>query len=177
MKTTTLCAFLAMAVLSAACKGDKKKEGDGTVGAGAGTQGEGGKGAAHECTVIVAAKAAPADPITGTGTDADEAKAEEMAWTDACKKLPPPEQPACKDSSRWSATTSKGTAQGKTTATITLIAAAPPQITGKGSSKENEEAACQAALLDACEKAGAQGDCVAAGTHEAKGKMASSSSK
>jgi hypothetical protein len=174
MKTTTLCVLLA-ALSLAACKGDKKKP-DGTVGAGAGTQGEA-KGMAHECTVIVAAKVAPADPITGTGTDADETKAEEAAWTDACKKLPPTEQPACRDTSRWQASTSKGTAQGKTTATITLTPASPPQITGKGSSSENEEAACQAALLDACEQAGAAGDCVAAGTHENRGKMATSSSK
>lgn len=178
MKTTTLCALLAVAVLAVACKkDDKKKEGDGTVGAGAGTQGEAARGSSHECTIIVAAKAAAAEPITGTATDADPAEAEEAAWADACKKLPPTDQPACKDSSRWTAATSKGTAQGKTTATITLTAASPPQVTGKGASPENEEAACQAALLDACEKAGAQGDCVTAGTHEQKGKMASSSSK
>ena len=176
MKTTTLCALLAVAVLSAACKKDDKKP-DGTVGAGAGTQGEGGKGMAHECTVIVAAKAPPAEPITGTGVDADPLKAEEAAWADACMKLPPPERPACRDSNRWQATTSKGTAQGKTTATITLAPASPPQITGKGASAESEEAACQAALLDACEKAGASGDCVAAGTHESRGKMASSTAK
>ena len=178
MRTTTLCALLAVAALSvAACKGDRKKEGDGTVGAGAGTQGEATKGSAHECTVVIAAKPAPADPIIGTATDADPAVAEEAAWADACKKLPPTEQPACRDTARWTATTSKGTAQGKTTATITLTAASPPQITGKGSSTENEAAACQAALLDACEQAGAQGDCITAGTHESRGKMASSSSK
>jgi hypothetical protein len=175
MKTTTLCALLAAVVCCVACKKDDKKP-DGTVGAGAGTQGEAGKGMAHECKVVIAARPAPADPITGTGTDADPAKAEEAAWTDACKKLPPTEQPACRDTTRWTAAVSRGTAQGKTTATITLTAASPPQITGKGASKENEAAACQAALLDACEQAGAQGDCVAAGTHESRGKMASSGS-
>ena len=173
MKTTTLTVLLVVAAL-AGCKGDRKKEGDGTVGAGAGTQGAAGKGATYECKVIIAAKVAPADPITGTATDADPVKAEQAAWADACKKLPPTEQPACKDSNRWAATTSNGTANGKTTTTITLTAAPPPQITGKGASRENDAAACQAALLDACQQAGAEGDCVAAGTHEARGKMASS---
>lgn len=177
MKTTTVCALIAVAVLAAGCKKDDKKP-DGTVGAGAGTQGKAvGKGGAHECTVIIAAKAGPADPITGTGTDADEAKATEAAWIDACKKLPPTEQPACRDTARWQASTSTGSAQGKTTATITLTPASPPQVTGKGSSADKEEAACQAALLDACEQAGAAGDCVTAGTHESRGKMASSTAR
>ena len=174
MTTTTLSVLVIAAALAAGCKGDRKKEGDGTVGAGAGTQGAGDKASTYECKVIIAAKVAPHDPITGTATDADPAKAEEAAWADACKKLPPTEQPACKDSNRWSAATSSGTASGKTTTTITLTAASPPQITGKGASRENDAAASQAALLDACQQAGAEGDCVAAGTHEARGKMASS---
>lgn len=167
--TTLLSALLAAGSLSA-CKEDK---GDGTVGAGAGKPGS---SASHDCTIIVAAKPGATDPISGSGTAADEGAATEAAWTDACKKLPPPEQPACRDANRWQPTTSIGRAK-EVTVTITLAPAPPPQVQGKGTSSESEEAACQAALLDACGKAGGAGDCVAAGTHEQKGKMASSSTK
>ena len=92
----------------------------------------------------------------------------------ACGKLPPPEQPACHDSARYQAAVGVGTANQEVTVTVTLTPAPPPQVTGTAASDQSQAAACQAALLDACEKAGGQGDCVAAGTHEKKGEVTDS---
>jgi hypothetical protein len=153
--------LLAALVCAFACKKDDK--GDGSIANRAETGGQ------HECAIIVAAKPAAAQPITGSGSAPDEAAATEAAWKDACGKLPPPEQPACHDSSRYQAATGVGKASKDVTVTVTLTPAPPPQVTGKAASDQSEEAACQAALLDACEKAGGEGDCVAAGTHEKKG--------
>jgi hypothetical protein len=47
-------------------------------------------------------------------------------------------------------------------------------VTGKAESDQSQAAACQAALLHACEKAGGEGDCVAAGTHEKRGEVSGS---
>jgi len=156
------------ALLLAACK--KEDKGDGSIA----NRAE--KGGHHECTIIVAAKPPAAQPITGTGSAPDEAVATEAAWKDACGKLPPPEQPACHDGNRYQAATGVGKANKDVTVTVTLTPAPPPQVTGKAASDESEAAACQAALLDACEKAGGEGDCVAAGTHEKKGEIKGSKS-
>ena len=158
--------LLAALVAAAACK--KEDKGDGSL------AGRAEKGGSHECTIIVAVKPPPSQPITGSGTAADEAVATETAWTEACGKLPPPEQPACRDSSRYQAAVGVGKANKDVTVTVTLTPAPPPQVTGKAASDQSVAAACQAALLDACEKAGGEGDCVAAGTHEKKGEAVSS---
>jgi hypothetical protein len=158
--------FLVALLAAAACK--KEDKGDGSI------AGRAEKGGSHECSITVAAKAPPSQPITGSGTAPDEAAATEAAWTEACGKLPPPEQPACRDSSRYQAAVGVGKANKDVTVTVTLTPAPPPQVTGKAASDENVAAACQAALLDACEKAGGEGDCVAAGTHEMKGEVTGS---
>ncbi len=157
--------FVALLLL-AACK--KEDKGDGSIANRAATGGK------HECSITVAAKAPAAPPITGSGTDKDEAAATTAAWADACGKLPPPEQPACHDSARYQAAVGVGTANQDVTVTVTLTPAPPPQVTGTAASDQSQAAACQAALLDACEKAGGQGDCVAAGTHEKKGEVTDS---
>ena len=157
------------ALLLAGCKKEDKK-GDGSIA----NRAE--KGGRHECTIIVAAKPPAAQPISGSGTAQDEAIATEAAWKEACGKLPPPEQPACHDSNRYQAAVGTGKAGKDITVTVTLTPAPPPQVSGKAASDESEAAACQAALLDACEKAGGQGDCVAAGTHEKKGEITGSTS-
>jgi len=159
--------LLLLAVAAApGCK--KEDKGDGSI------AGRAEKGAAatghHECTIIVAARTPAAQPITGSGSAPDEAAATEAAWTDACGKLPPPEQPACHDPARYQAAVGVGKSKD-VTVTVTLTPAPPPQVTGKAASDQSEAAACQAALLDACEKAGGEGDCVAAGTHEKKGEI------
>ena len=162
-------ALLACLLLVAACK--KEDKGDGTIANRAATGGR------HECSITVAAKAPAAQPITGSATDKDEAAATTAAWADACGKLPPPEQPACHDANRYQSAIGVGKASPKNqdvTVTVTLTPAPPPQVTGQAASDESQAAACQAALLDACEKAGGQGDCVAAGTHEKKGEIAGS---
>jgi hypothetical protein len=155
---------LIVILLLAGCK--KEDKGDGTV---AGKAEAGGK---HECTITVAAVAPPSEPLTGSSTGADEAAATEAAWKDACGKLPPPEQPACRDSTRYQAAVGVGRAGSDITVTVTLTPAPPPQVSGKAASDQSPEAACQAALLDACEKAGGQGDCVKAGTHTKLGEVA-----
>ena len=153
-------------LLAAACKKDDK--GDGSVAKPAD------KGGAHECAITVAAKMPAAEPITGTGSGKEEAAATEAAWTEACGKLPPPEQPACRDGNRYQAAVGTATVGQDLTVTVTLTPAPPPQVTGNAASDESQAAACQAALLDACEKAGGEGDCVAAGSHEKKGEVAGS---
>ena len=153
-------------LLLAGCKQEDK--GDGSI------AGRAEKGGHHECTVIVAARAPASAPITGSGTAPDETVASEAAWTQACSKLPPPEQPACRDPARYQAATGVGKAGKDVTVTVTLTPAPPPQVTGKAASDESQAAACQAALLDACEKAGGEGDCVTAGTHEKRGEVAGS---
>lgn len=159
---------LAVLLLLAAPGCKKEDKGDGSI------AGRAEKGGRHECTITVAAKAPAAEPITGSGTATDEAAATEAAWTQACGKLPPPEQPACRDSARYQAAVGVGKANNNVTVTVTLTPAPPPQVTGKAASDESAAAACQAALLDACEKAGGEGDCVAAGTHEKKGEVVGS---
>lgn len=157
-------ARLALAVLLiAGCK--KEDKGDGSI------ANRADKGGQHECTITVAARPPAAQPITGSGTAPDEATATEAAWKDACAKLAPPEQPACHDPAHYQAATGVARANKDVTVTVTLTPAPPPQVTGKAASDQSETAACQAALLDACEKAGGQGDCVAAGTHEKKGEI------
>lgn len=158
---------LALALLLvAACK--KEEPGDGSI---ANRADEGGS---HECAITVAAKPPAAEPITGSGTGKDEVTATEAAWKDACGKLPPPEQPACRDATRYQAAVGTARANQDLTVTVTLTPAPPPQVTGKAASDQSQAAACQAALLDACEKAGGEGDCVAAGTHEKKGEVTDS---
>ena len=149
-----------------ACK--KEDKGDGSVARPAD------KGGAHECTITVAARPPASEPITGTGTGKDEAAATEAAWTEACGKLPPPEQPACRDGDRYQAAVGTAKVNQDLTVTVTLTPAPPPQVTGTAASDQSQAAACQAALLDACEKAGGEGDCVAAGTHEKKGEITDS---
>ncbi len=151
------------ALVLASCK--KEDKGDGSI------ANRADKGGHHECTIIVAAKPPPAAPVTGSGSAEDEAVATEAAWKEACGKLAPPEQPACHDANRYQAAVGVGKASKDVTVTVTLTPAPPPQVTGQAASDEGEAAACQAALLDACEKAGGQGDCVAAGTHEKKGEI------
>lgn len=157
-------ALAVIAVATVACQ----QEGSGTV---AKPPEKGGK---HECTVTVAARLPPAEPITGSGAAPDEAAATEAAWAQACSKLPPPEQPACHDRNRYQSAVGAARAGDKVSVTVTLTPAPPPQVSGKAASDESEVAACQAALLDACEKAGGEGDCVAAGTHEKKGQVTGS---
>jgi hypothetical protein len=150
-------------LLVAACKKDDK--GDGSVAKPADMGGD------HQCSITVAARLPPADPITGTGSGSGKDEAAAAAWADACGKLPPPEQPACRDSNRYQAAVGTATVGQELTVTVTLTPAPPPQVTGNAASNESQAAACQAALLDACEKAGGQGDCVAAGSHEKKGEV------
>lgn len=165
MKRLLACLLL----LAAACK--KEDKGDGSIANRAATGGQ------HECSITVAAKAPAAQPISGNATNKDEGAATEAAWAAACGKLPPPEQPACHDGNRYQSAIGAGRASPKNqdvTVTVTLTPAPPPQVTGKAASDESQAAACQAALLDACEKAGGQGDCVAAGTHDKRGEIAGS---
>ncbi len=166
MKPLVCSSLLVFFLLATGCK--KEDKGDGTIANRAETGGR------HECSITVAAKPPPAQPITGSATAKDEAAATETAWAQACGKLAPAEQPACHDSNRFQAAVGVGQANQDVTVTVTLTPAPPPQVTGKAASDESQAAACQAALLDACEKAGGEGDCVAAGTHDKKGEVAGS---
>ncbi|HEU5055671.1 MAG TPA: hypothetical protein VFU21_04075, partial [Kofleriaceae bacterium] len=120
--------LLVALLLAGACK--KEDKGDGSVARGAEP------GGAHECSITVAARPPPAEPITGSGTGKDEATATEAAWTAACGKLPPPEQPACRDKNRYQAAVGTATAGQDVTVTVTLTPAPPPQVTGTAASGE-----------------------------------------
>ena len=128
--------------------------------------------APHQCRVIIAASGRSAETITGQATSPSEVEATEQAYREACRQLSPAERPACRDSARWHPTiTVKPAAGGSRVAvSVALRPAEPPQVIGEASSTESDSHACHHAILDACKKAGAEGDCVEAGGFEILGK-------
>lgn len=130
----------------------------------------------HSCTIIVGKKAGA--PFEGKGNDADKAKAEEAAWTDACAKLPEADRAGCRDDKKFSSTkaemsvTANGTASYSVTITLAPVI---PQVEGKADAQTTKEDACKAATVKACEAAGAKGDCLASGEYEKRGEMTKSS--
>ncbi|MBZ5708770.1 hypothetical protein [Nannocystis pusilla] len=122
----------------------------------------------YRCSIDVARAGGE---FTGKGSGEDPAKADEAAWTDVCAKLPEAERPTCRDETKWTVTKSSMSAGGggSTThsTTLTLVAIAPT-FAGEATTEVSSDEACKAALADACSKAGAPGDCLAAG-YEKKG--------
>src|ERR1041385_4344228 len=92
--------LLSVSLMALAACGSKKSGGKG-----------GDKPAAGkvECTVLIGSNAKLA-AVSGTSNGPDEAKVKEDAWADACKKLPADQQASCKDSSKYSAAESGGSA-------------------------------------------------------------------
>jgi hypothetical protein len=112
---------------------------------------------------------------SGKGSDADAAKADELAWADACAKVPEAERATCHDETKWQVTKSSMSASGGgpvTHSTSIQLVAIAPAFDGDGQSDVSSEEACKAALEVACAKAGAPGDCLAAG-YEKKGESRS----
>jgi len=135
----------------------------------------------HSCEVRVAAKAAPAR-YEGRAEGPDEAKVEEEAWADVCAKLPEELRESCRDESKWSVSSSGGSASagGPTTFSkkITLEQKMEEKIfSGQAASHTSLDEACAAATLAACKAAGAEGDCVAAGSFESRGRSSQTTRK
>lgn len=123
----------------------------------------------YRCSIQVAKKAS--GEFSGKGSGEDPGKADEAAWADVCAKLPEAERATCRDETKWSMTKSSMSASGggptAHSTTLTLVAIAPT-FDGEATTDVSSEEACKAALADACTKAGASGDCLAAG-YEKKG--------
>jgi hypothetical protein len=152
---------LALAVAATAC--GKKNDSAGSAPSG---------GTEYGCTIFIKKKATGA-PVQGQATDPDEAKATEAAWKDACGKLAAADQPDCQNKDKWTAAVSTGsmTMNGKKSSTVTIkLEQNVPQVKGKAKSSTSEDDACKQAVADACKKAGAAGDCLAAGGFEQQGK-------
>ena len=166
MRTLTCSIAIALALALPAC--GKKTESGSEAGAGSAST-------TYDCKIFIKKKVAP--PVEGHATDADEAKATEAAWKDACSKLAAPDQPDCRNKDKWSPAISNGsmTFNGKKSSTVTIkLEQNADQITGKGKSAKSEDDACRQATEDACKKAGASGDCVAAGGFEQQGRSTES---
>ena len=132
----------------------------------------------HRCTVAVAEKSG-LRAVSGVATGDDEGTVLDAALADACAKLSDDDRPYCRDESRFEVTISGSSSELnglKTfTKTIRLTPTSKPQVfTGEGTSEASSAAACKAAILVACEAAGAAGDCVAAGTHDKRSEGISS---
>lgn len=135
----------------------------------------------HSCTVKVAAKASPVI-YEGRAEGPDREKVEEAAWADVCAKLPAALRESCKDESKWSMSISGGSASagGPTTfsKTITLQEKVEERVfSGEAASQASLDEACAAATLAACKAAGAEGDCVAAGLFEPRGRSSQTTRK
>jgi len=132
----------------------------------------------HRCTVTIAERSG-AGVVSGIASGDDEGAVLDAALADACAQLSDAERPYCRDEGRFEVTISGSSSElngVKTfTKTVRLTPTKKPQVfTGEGSSEASSAAACGAAILVACEAAGATGDCVAAGTHDKRSEGISS---
>lgn len=132
----------------------------------------------YTCEVIVAEKAGDPESFKGSAQGSDEAEVEKQAWEAACGALPEGDRGDCRDTKKWKWASGGGSAVSggvkNISRTITLTRVVKPvEHSGKLDSEESDDAACKGALSKACEAAGAKGDCVAAGTHEQRGRMSS----
>jgi hypothetical protein len=127
-----------------------------------------GHASSHQCRVIIAAAGQAAGAISGQASAPSEVEATEQAFRAACRQLSPAERPACRDSTRWHPTITVERTEGGAGIMVSVVLrpAEPPQVIGQARSTESSFHACHHATLDACRKAGAEGDCVAAGAFE-----------
>jgi hypothetical protein len=123
----------------------------------------------HHCTISLARKAV--DTFAGNGRDADPVKAKEMAWTDACARLPEATRAHCRDA-RWFTPAETSSAADGAHAVIVTLTPVQAKITGKAELEPSKDAACTAALLKACAAAGVPEDCVASGAYVKAGEVA-----
>lgn len=131
----------------------------------------------HRCTVTIAEK--NGGGVSGVASGDDEGAVLDAALADACAQLGEAERPYCRDESRYEVTISGSSSElngvKSFTKTVRLTPTKKPQVfTGEGSSEDSSQAACKAAIVVACEAAGATGDCVAAGTHDKRSEGISS---
>ncbi len=132
----------------------------------------------YACEIIVAPKAGEPESFKGSAQGGDEAEVEEQAWEAACGALPEADRGDCRDTKKWKWASGGGSAVSggvkNVSRTITLTRVVEPvEHSGEVESEASDEAACKEALSKACEAAGAKGDCVAAGTHEQRGRRSS----
>jgi hypothetical protein len=136
-----------------------------------------GSSTTYRCAIQIAGKP-QGGPIDASASGPDKDKATADAWTAVCGKLPAADQPDCKNTKKWLASVTDGSATsgGATTYTATIrLERVLPSYSGKQTSETSQDDACKAALLDACKQAGATGDCVASGAFDQQGMSASSS--
>ncbi len=112
----------------------------------------------YTCTVSLTRKEAPT--YTGNGADPDPAKATEAAWTAACASLPEASRGDCRDKTKFVAAETHGAA-----ATVTLTPVSVKVSARSPEPRADRDDACAAARLQACERAGVPGDCVASGVY------------
>lgn len=125
----------------------------------------------HTCYVQVTPKG-PNDEFSGTGISDKDKEANEAAWKDVCGKLPEADRLDCREGAKWASSPTLGSAtvNGKTTFTVTIKIRRVQKVEGGvGKSDLDGAAACKSAIENACQALGAQGNCVAAGTHELEG--------
>jgi hypothetical protein len=159
--------------LTACDSGDENKGGDAKAAA---------PKTVYACKITVAAKAGPPETFKGQAQTADEKEAEDKAWEDVCSKLPEADTASCRDNDKfkWAlggmSTEVDGVTQYSKTITLTRAVKAE-EFDGEHESEESSEAACTEALALACKAAGAEGDCVEAGSHEQRGRRESKETK
>ncbi|MEZ4450121.1 MAG: hypothetical protein R3B09_11645 [Nannocystaceae bacterium] len=167
-RTTQLLTF-ALVTLAAACSSEKKSE----------PKAEAMTVTLHKCMIQVAPAGDPAK-FEGTAQGEDETVVLEAAWTDVCAKLPEADKPTCKDDGKWEVMISgaSGTLDGKTNYNKNVVLKARVETKdGSAESDKTMEDACKAATIEACKAAGAEGDCIAAGTHQKRGESSSTSTQ
>lgn len=135
----------------------------------------------HSCKAMIAEKVEPKS-YEGRAEGPEEAKVAEDAWADVCGKLPEEQKASCKDEGKWEVMISGGSASAGGPTTYTKTIQLREKLTAKEFSAESEsetsvDEACAAAVAAACKAAGSEGDCVAKGTHEARGRSSSTTRK
>lgn len=158
-KLNSLLLPLAFALASApACGGDAKKSDEKAE--------KPAPSKSHTCKIIVAA-------AVGDTKYKGNAATEDEAWAAACEQIPEEQRGDCKNEDKFSKQTTEVTVNDEKQYNVVLKPKAQ-EFEAEKESTESSEAACKAALEEACKAAGSEGDCVASGKFEKRGEMASS---
>jgi hypothetical protein len=120
----------------------------------------------HACKILLA-EALPDQKYTGN------ADTEEAALAAACEQVPEPARADCKNPEKFEKTVTQMTVNDKASFGVALLARART-FEAEEESTESVEAACRAALAAACQSAGVEGDCVAAGKMRKTGEITES---
>ena len=130
-------------------------------------------GAEQECGVQIVRVGPPAPTYVGKGEGESAEAALELAWRDACSRVPEDQRTGCDGSERFvineqSTSASFNYQNGKSTsshtATLTLIETSAGAI-AEARSEHGFDDACERARTAACIKAGAEERCLADGAY------------